>query len=608
MAASFGPRRWRHGGDPAGLVAAGAGRADGGGVGRLYRGPAPGDEPQPADRRPAHGDPAGADRPGAGGDVSLLVHGDRAGPHRDHRPRPLVSAPVRHPAAGDVARQHHDRRGPGDGSPHRQRLAPAGGDREPSDARPALAGGDRGHSPRGDAQRPDADDQRHGRRRGGQPAGDDDRPDPGRHRPGAGGEISDPDHVRDHLGHRLRHPGGGGRGQPAALRRPRAAAPRPPGGTAAMSPVLSLLSLLRRLAADRLLLVLLVAFPLLWLANPEGPSALVARVHWPTIAALAELMLLSRLLEESGYLARWGRALLERVHGERRLAAALILFSALLSAVVTNDVALFVVVPLILGLDAVARLPIGRLIVFQALAVNAGSTRRPVGTPQHLSLWQAYEVGFGEFLLAMLPLGAGLTLLLLALVPLAFPARRIEVHEAIAMPPARPRLMWLALAGYPLFLWLADGGQALPAALAVGGLCLLLAWRVLLGVDWALLLVFVLMFIDLGLLGEWAWMQRLLATVPAWPGGLLTGGAAISQLVSNVPATLLLAEVAGEWRPLAWGVSVGGFGLAIGSLANLIALRLGKRPGLWGEFHRWSLPMLALSLLLAFALERLMGA
>lgn len=375
-----------------------------------------------------------------------------------------------------------------------------------------------------------------------------------------------------------------------------------------MSPVLSLLSLLRRLAADRLLLVLLVAFPLLWLANPEGPSALVARVHWPTIAALAGLMLLSRLLEESGYLARWGRALLERVHGERCLAAALILFSALLSAVVTNDVALFVVVPLILGLDAVARLPIGRLIAFQALAVNAGSTLSPVGNPQNLYLWQAYEVGFGEFLLAMLPLGAGLTLLLLALVPLAFPARRIEVHEAIAMPPARPRLMWLALAGYPLFLWLADGGQALPAALAVGGLCLLLARRVLLGVDWPLLLVFVLMFIDLGLLGEWAWMQRLLATVPAWPGGLLTGGAAISQLVSNVPATLLLAEVAGEWRPLAWGVSVGGFGLAIGSLANLIALRLGKRPGLWGEFHRWSLPMLALSLLLAFALERLMGA
>lgn len=363
----------------------------------------------------------------------------------------------------------------------------------------------------------------------------------------------------------------------------------------------------RRLVADRLLLVLLVAFPLLWLARPEGPAALAARVHWSTIAALGGLMLLSRLLEESGYLARWGRALLERVNGERRLAVAMILFSALLAAVVTNDVALFVVVPLTLGLDAVARLPIGRLIVFQALAVNAGSTLSPVGNPQNLYLWQAFEVGVGEFLVAMLPLGAGLILLLLAMVPLAFPARPIRAHELLTMPPARPRLMWLALAGYPLFLWLADGGHALPAALVVGGLCLLVAWRVLLGVDWPLLLVFVLMFIDLGLLGEWAAMQRLLGTVPAWPGGLFSGGVVLSQLVSNVPATLLLAEVAGEWRPLAWGASVGGFGLAIGSLANLIALRLGRRPGLWGEFHRWSLPMLALGLALAFVLERVMG-
>ena len=49
------------------------------------------------------------------------------------------------------------------------------------------------------------------------------------------------------------------------------------------------------------------------------------------------------------------------------------------------------------------------------------------------------------------------------------------------------------------------------------------------------------------------------------------------------------------WRALAWGVSVGGFGLAIGSLVNLIALRLVREPGLWLQFHLWSLPMFALS-------------
>lgn len=57
-----------------------------------------------------------------------------------------------------------------------------------------------------------------------------------------------------------------------------------------------------------------------------------------------------------------------------------------------------------------------------------------------------------------------------------------------------------------------------------------------------------------------------------------------------------------DWRLLAWGVSVGGFGLAIGSLANLIALRLARQPRLWLEFHLWSLPALLLGTALALIL------
>jgi len=58
-----------------------------------------------------------------------------------------------------------------------------------------------------------------------------------------------------------------------------------------------------------------------------------------------------------------------------------------------------------------------------------------------------------------------------------------------------------------------------------------------------------------------------------------------------VGATILLAGFEPEWRALAWGASVGGFGIAIGSMANLIALRLAREPGIWLEFHCWSVPM-----------------
>ena len=354
--------------------------------------------------------------------------------------------------------------------------------------------------------------------------------------------------------------------------------------------------LIRRWLREEWLLVLLLALlPVLLVLVPTGPAVLVALVDWKTVGALAGLMVLSRGLEVSGLIDRAGRALIAQLGTERGLAAALVVFAAVLSAVVTNDVALFVTVPLTLGLARAVPLPVGRLVIFQALAVNAGSTASPVGNPQNLFLWQVSGVGFVEFLAAMLPLAAAMLALLLALVPLAFAARPVAVPRTDSPLPLDRRLAGVALAAYPAFLALVNAGLAVPAAAGVIA-AFALAFRPLLrGLDWPLLLVFVLMFVDLGLLAR---LPGLAASVPALlelPGGAYTLGAALSQVISNVPAAIFLQPFTADWQALAWGVNVGGFGLAIGSLANLIALRLARQPGLWGQFHLWSLPMLALA-------------
>ena len=350
--------------------------------------------------------------------------------------------------------------------------------------------------------------------------------------------------------------------------------------------------ILTRLAEDRLLLALLAGLALLLLVAPQRTEELATLVDWRTVFALAGLLVLSRGLEESGMLARAGRRLLGTAPGERRLAAALVVFSALLSTVVTNDVALFVIVPLTVGLGGIAALPVGRLVIFEALAVNAGSTLSPVGNPQNLYLWQSSGVGFVEFALAMAPLAAALLVLILALVPLAFPARTIRIADTTRFVPLNARLAGTSLVLYPAFLVATDLGHSGWAAAGVIVLLAVIAPRVLRGVDWLLLLVFVLMFVDLGLLASLPAVARHAPALLEFPGGLLVAGAALSQFISNVPATIFLSAFTDDWRTLAWSVAVGGFGTAIGSLASLIALRLSKRPHLWREFHAWSLPVL----------------
>jgi Na+/H+ antiporter NhaD/arsenite permease-like protein len=79
-------------------------------------------------------------------------------------------------------------------------------------------------------------------------------------------------------------------------------------------------------------------------------------------------------------------------------------------------------------------------------------------------------------------------------------------------------------------------------------------------------------------------------------------GAVLSQGISNVPAAIVLAEFSKDWRALAFGVSVGGFGIAIGSLANLIAVRLSGERAMWMRFHMVSIPFWLVALAIGWAL------
>jgi di/tricarboxylate transporter len=178
---------------------------------------------------------------------------------------------------------------------------------------------------------------------------------------------------------------------------------------------------------------------------------------------------------------------------------------------------------------------------------------------------------------------------------------RAKHHEDL---PALDRpLLWFALALYGPFLWGADRGAATSVCAVVVGVMLLLRPRVLMRVDWGLLLVFVLMFIDLRLIAGLDAVRGAMGRLDlAEPQKLYAVGIAASQLVSNVPATIALAEYSRDWRVMAYAVNVGGFGFAVGSLANLIALRMAPDARAWLSFHLYAVPCLLVAAAVAYGL------
>jgi len=358
---------------------------------------------------------------------------------------------------------------------------------------------------------------------------------------------------------------------------------------------------------------LLLAFALLAVALALlDPQPLADYRRWlqiPTLAGLLGLLVAIQGIRDSGLVQHAAGALVARVHTLRGLGLLLVASTALLAMVLTNDVSLFLIVPLTLAIGGICNLPVARMAVLEALAVNAGSTLSPIGNPQNLLLWQHAQLPFLRFALAMLP-AAAVMFVLVALLTLAWlPKGRVLLESAqVDGHAVSAPLATGSIAALVAMVLAMEYGHALIGALALTLAFALLARRSLARIDWLLLATFAAIFLGLGHFAELPLVGRGLDRLALdRPLTLYAAGIVASQLISNVPATVLLLDRAHDAIALAVAVNVGGFGLAIGSLANLIALRLAKQPQGLRLFHRVSVPFLLVCAPLVYLAWRWLG-
>jgi len=368
-------------------------------------------------------------------------------------------------------------------------------------------------------------------------------------------------------------------------------------------------SWIQKLQAEWLLLLfaaLTIALALL------DPQPLAKYQHWlqlPTLAGLMGLLIAIQGIRDSGLVQHAAVAVVARAHSLRSLGLLLVSATALLSMVLTNDVSLFLIVPLTLAIGSISNLPVLRMVVLEALAVNAGSTLSPIGNPQNLLLWQHSSMPFLHFAAAMLPTAAVMFVLVAAFTWLWLPRDRIELTpEKIDGLVTSSRLgAWstAALAGMVLLM---EYHQAPLGAALLLVLFALLARSSLARIDWLLLLTFAAIFLGLGHFAELPLVRHALDWLDfSQPPTLYASGILASQLISNVPATVLLLDRTPDAIALAVAVNVGGFGVAIGSLANLIALRLAKQPHGLRLLQLVSIPFLLMCAPLVYLVWRWLG-
>ncbi len=336
------------------------------------------------------------------------------------------------------------------------------------------------------------------------------------------------------------------------------------------------------------------------LARPQQISAYPSYIDWRTIAILAALIFITTGFKKSGFFHNFSLSLAVRFKQERTLSFFMVFIAAFLAMFLTNDVALLIIVPLTISLrSAFSPKKYLRLAALEVIAANVGSAFTPIGNPQNIFLWRQWGISFFGFLRAMLPLEITLLFLLAFFVFFLFSPQEIKKEILPPRCPGNKKLFIFSLLLLLGFLAASNCGFPFFALIFVFGVYGLLSPSLFWEVDWGLLVLFLFMFIDLHLVANLPVVKNFFQTLNlAQPRPLFLAGVFASQAISNVPAALLLAKFSHYWKIIAYGVNVGGNGLIIASLANIIALRLVDDKGFLKAFHKYSLLFLALSVAL----------
>lgn len=300
-------------------------------------------------------------------------------------------------------------------------------------------------------------------------------------------------------------------------------------------------------------------------------------INYSVIVLLFCFMVSVAGLSKNGFLKKLANSILKKTGNSRRAATLIIITTFFSSMFITNDVALITFVPicLILFREAYNQSQLIKVITFQTLAANLGSVLTPFGNPQNLFLYTHYGLDFVSFLkITAIPTVIGLILLLLSMFFII--PKDIAPRTDRPVPYSKKKTLFYGImfliSLMPIFhIW-----HYTVSLLIIVTAVLIFDRKVLGKIDYSLLFTFICFFIFIGNMQRFPGLYETINNLLKNSESTYFWGVCLSQIISNVPASILLSGFTDDFRALVLGVNVGGLGTLIASLANVISYNFFK--------------------------------
>jgi Na+/H+ antiporter NhaD/arsenite permease-like protein len=330
-------------------------------------------------------------------------------------------------------------------------------------------------------------------------------------------------------------------------------------------------------------------------------------------------MVISAQFRLGGFYSKLTRHLGKGERSPSKLLALVIVASGGLSAVLANDIVCLAMAPVLIEVCTHRRLnPVPYLLAL-ACAANIGSAATLIGNPQNMLIGQTLQLSFSGYLLDGAPPAlAGLFVVWAVIVTMYRDDWQRDWGPIDVEAPAYDR--WQTLKGMVVTIALVAAFLFTTwprelVALAAAGVLLVsrrLASRDMIGlVDWHLLVLFIGLFVvnraiaQSGFVGGLLMMSRMAGADLTQAPVLFSVTAVLSNIVSNVPAVMLLLPAARDalaGAVLALSSTLAGNLIVVGSIANIIVVDQAERLGVeidWRRHARVGVPVTMLTLALA---------
>ena len=271
----------------------------------------------------------------------------------------------------------------------------------------------------------------------------------------------------------------------------------------------------------------------------------------------------------AGVFEKLTETLLRYVKNSRALCFILMCVCFFTSMLVTNDVALITFVPLTLMLYSgqAGNISCIMTIVIQTAAANLGSMMTPIGNPQNLYLYSQYNLNLGDFISTLLPIGV------LSFILLILSCLLVKNEPMVISHSNKTKLdsIKLAVMVVLFIVCILTVLRIIPYIVCLVIVCAgLLTEPKLYGkIDYFLLFTFVCFFIFVGNIGRIDIISTALFSMMSRCELIVS--VLVSQVISNVPAAVMLSAFTDNASELLRGANIGGLGTPVASLASLIS-------------------------------------